>query len=167
MAVIELKSIHPEAIPAALAKAERYRLLNQPRQAESICLDILQAQPEHQEALVMLLLALTDQFGRGYQADIRRAREVLSQLRGEYERAYYEGVACERWAKSLLRGTAPREVGNDWLREAMKCYQRAEPLRPAGNDEAILHWNSCARLINQNESLTAGRREDFAPLLGD
>jgi hypothetical protein len=166
--MIELRPIHREAIPAALAKAERYRLLNQPRQAESICLDILQVEPDHQEALVMLLLALTDQFGRGgYQADIRRAREVLSKLKGEYEQAYYEGVVCERWGKSLVRSNAPREGVSDWLREAMRCYEKAEPLRAPGNDEAILHWNACARLINHNESLEPSRPESFNLVFGD
>jgi hypothetical protein len=160
--VIELRPISSEAIPAALAKAERYRLLNQPRQAESICSDILQAEPDHQAALIMLLLALTDQFGsRRHSVDIRRAREVLSRLKGEYERAYYEGVVYERWGKSLIGGDAIVEAINQWLRSAMQCYERAEPLRPPDNDEAILHWNACARLINQNQLPEPSRREAF------
>ena len=55
----ELKKLSKEAIPAALEKAERYRLLNEPGEAESICLDILAIDPENQRAIIMLLLALT------------------------------------------------------------------------------------------------------------
>src|SRR5271166_4881720 len=85
--MFDLKPISPEAVPVALAKAERYRLLNEPWQAESICRDILRVEPEHDQALIMLLLALTDQFGKGVTA--AQAREVLTHLKGDYERAYY------------------------------------------------------------------------------
>ena len=54
----ELKPISREAIPRAIQKAERYRLLNQSWAAESICLDILEVDPENQQVLVMLVLAL-------------------------------------------------------------------------------------------------------------
>src|ERR1700730_14830170 len=91
-----LKAISSEAVPAALEKAERYRLLNEPELAESICLDVLAAQPENQDAVVMLLLALTDQF-RGGPADCyARAQAVLPRLRDEYEHFYYAGLIRER-----------------------------------------------------------------------
>src|SRR6187397_1377527 len=99
----ELKSLHKDAIPAALAKAERYRLLNEPGEAESICLDVLDVEPQNQQALVMLLLALTEQFADGPSDVPRRAREVLPLLAGEYERAYYAGIICERRAKALIQ----------------------------------------------------------------
>src|SRR5205085_11166530 len=51
----DLKRLHKEAIPAALEKAERYRLLNEPGEAESICLDILAADAENQQAIITLL----------------------------------------------------------------------------------------------------------------
>ena len=60
--MFDLKPLNPDAIPKALQKAERYRLLNEPEEAESICLDILAIEPDNQQALVMLLLAQTDQF---------------------------------------------------------------------------------------------------------
>src|SRR5258708_27585180 len=82
--MFELKPISREAIPEALTKVERYRLLNEPWQAESICLDVLRVEPEHQQALVMLLLSLTDQFGKGVSA--ASAREVLPRLKSDYER---------------------------------------------------------------------------------
>src|SRR5262245_31851578 len=101
--MFELKPISKEAIPRALARAERYRLLNEPQEAESICRDVVAADPDNQEALVMLLLALTDQFGRGSEVTITRAREVLTLLHGEFEQAYYDGVIAERWGKAQLR----------------------------------------------------------------
>ena len=55
--MFELKRLSEEAIPAALEKATRYRLLNEPAEAESICHDVLQIDPENQQALVVLLLA--------------------------------------------------------------------------------------------------------------
>ena len=150
--MLEMKPISRAAIPEALQKADRYRLLNQPRQAESICRDILRADPDRQEALVMLLLCLTDQFGRpGLHAGIKEAREILARLRGEYDRVYYDGVLCERWGKSQLAGSRPARVAADWLREAMRLFESAQPLSPPGNEEAILHWNACARLINRIE----------------
>ena len=39
--MFELKPLSREAIPAALEKAMRYRLLNEPGAAESICHDVL------------------------------------------------------------------------------------------------------------------------------
>ena len=102
----ELKPISHEGIPEALEKVERYRLLNEPAQAESICLDVLRIDPENQKALIMLLLALTDQFGIGVM--LSKAREVLPKIRGEYERAYYEGIVWERLAHSQLRAQIER-----------------------------------------------------------
>ena len=64
MSSFTLRSISKAAIPAAVKKAEHYRLLNDPEQAESICLDILAVDPDNQQALVVLILAITDQFGR-------------------------------------------------------------------------------------------------------
>src|SRR3989441_13373994 len=96
----ELKRLHKDAIPAALEKAERYRLLNEPGEAESICRDILMVDPESQRAVVTLLLSLTDQF-EGI-ATVHQAKEPLTLIRDQYEKAYYAGIICERWAKALL-----------------------------------------------------------------
>ena len=85
--MFDLKRLSAEALPRALEKAERYRLLNEPGEAESICLDVLSVQPDNQQALVGLILALTEQFDHGL--DASRPRELLPRLRGEYERAYY------------------------------------------------------------------------------
>ena len=121
----EFKPISKAAIPHALEKVERYRLLNEPAEAESICRDVLRADPGNAKALVMLLLTLTDQFGRG-RAGVNEAREIVGRLAGEYERAYYEGIVCERQGKALLRDKAPgSESGTyGWIREAMRAYEQ-------------------------------------------
>src|ERR671914_1227049 len=122
------KPITMDGIPAALQKAERYRVINDPSSAESICLYVLTVDPENQQALVTLLLAITDQFAEGPAEGVRRAREVLPRLSDEYKRAYYAGIICERCGKAQLRSHLPRagEMAYSWLREAMRWYERAE-----------------------------------------
>jgi hypothetical protein len=145
----ELKALSSEAVPRALAKAERYRLLNEPREAESICLDVLEREPDNQEALRTLLLALTDQFGKEeVPATVAEARRIVAQLDDEYDRAYYAGIIHERRAKAHLQDEALRAF--EWLREAMTWYEKAEAIRPPGNDDAVLRWNTCARLLMRN-----------------
>src|SRR5437879_10049684 len=86
--MFELKPLSKEAIPKALEKADRYRLLNEPAEAESICLDILTADPDNQTALVTLILALTDQFDRvDFNIGHAQFNELLPRLRDEYQRA--------------------------------------------------------------------------------
>jgi len=151
--MFELKPLSKEAIPAALDKAMRYRLLDEPGEAESICHDVLRVEPENQHALVILLLALTDRFGKGYAVGITQAQEVLPRLRDPYERAYYAGLVSERRAKAQLRQSGPGSgfAAYQLLREAMARYEKAEAIRPAGNDDALLRWNACARMIMGNK----------------
>lgn len=167
--MLALKSLSPAAIPLALEKAERYRLLNQPWAAESICLDILLAQPGHQQALQVLLLARTDQFGSDSAAPATRARETHSQLTSEYDRAYYGGLILERRARAQLDKHTPgaRHDAHEWICEAMELYQQAERVRPAGDDDAILRWNSCARLLNESPQITPREREMSEPAIGE
>jgi hypothetical protein len=147
-----LKPIARPAIPAALQKAEHYRLLNDSVAAESICLDVLDVEPDNQHALVTLLLAITDQIGDELAAGVTRARAVLPRLTDDYRRHYYAGIICERRAKAQLHQRIPRaaEVAAGWLREAMQHYAQAEAIRPADNDESILRWNTCARTLNRS-----------------
>ena len=150
--MFELKLLSADAIPAALEKALRYRLLNDPSEAESICHDVLRIDAENQQALVILLLALTDH-GKGYAVGVTEAQEVLSHLHDAYERAYYAGIIGERRAKAQLSQGHPGS-GHDayeLLREAMAWFEKAETLRPVKNDDALLHWNTCARLIMGNQ----------------
>ena len=151
----EPKPISRASVAAALQKAERYRVINDPSSAESICLDVLGVEPDNQQALVSLLLAITDQFAEAPNEGVRRAREVLPRLTDEYKRAYYAGIICERCAKALLAPSAPGagEKAYHWLREAMGWYEKAEAQRPAGNDESILRWNTCARLLERHPDI--------------
>jgi len=151
--MFELKRLSADGIRAALERARHYRLLNEPGEAESICHDVLAIDAGNQEALVILLLAITDRFGRGYSMGVTQAREVLPQLRDDYERNYYAGIICERRAKALLRqgGLGAGSQAYQYLREAMTWFEKAEAMRPPGNDEALLRWNACARNIMYNK----------------
>lgn len=154
--MFELKKLHAAAIPEALRMIERYRLLNEPREAESICLDILEIEPNNGQALIGLLLSLTDQFDMGdATAPAKRAQTVVSRLPGEYERAYYGGIIYERLAKARLKRGGPRSsfVAHEELTEAMECFEAAEKIRPPANDDAILRWNACARLIMSRDDI--------------
>jgi len=150
--MFEFKPLSREGIQAALEKAEHYRLLNEPWEAESICRDILAIEPENQQALVLLVLALTEQFGEQGGVEADEPRGLLPQLESEYSRAYYAGIISERRAKEMLAhgtlGAGP--VVFEMLREAMDWYEKAEDLASAGDDDALLRWNTCARLILRN-----------------
>jgi hypothetical protein len=156
----ELKSISEQSIPEALTKVERYRLLNEPGLAESICLDILAVVPDHQQALIALLLARTDQFHS--HANVKAAHEVLEQIKGDYEQAYYHGIIWERLGNARIRlgGAGAGASAYHALREAMDHYDKAMPFAPHGNDEAILRWNTCARMIMQNPDVRPGRENE-------
>ena len=149
-----LKPLSRDGIPAALRKAERYRLLNDPWEAESICRDILSVDAENQDALVILILALTDQFA-AEGSEMEAARLLLPRLQGEYRRAYYAGIIYERRAKKLLQLRPPGTdaIVYEALRQAMALYEEAERLRPPGEDDPLLRWNSCARLLMKHEQV--------------
>jgi hypothetical protein len=161
---MNLKAIARDAIPHALDKAERYRLLNDPAQAESICRDVLAADATNQQALRALILALTDQFrepGSGNAA--HDARSLIAGLTDEFDRAYYTGIVFERETRAYLaRKSVVRSAAYDGFRHAMEWYERAEQLR-AHDVDAVLRWNSCVRAI-ERERLEPEPREPELPL---
>jgi hypothetical protein len=163
----ELKPLSPQAIPEALEKAHRYRLLNEPSQAESICLDILHIEPGNQAALITLLLAITDQFGTDRKP--ARAREVLEKLTSDYDRAYYAGIIFERSARISMGLALPGAMfkAYDQFVDAMRRYEKAEALRPPGNDDSILRWNTCARTLMRHRELQPEKVEKLQPVLDD
>jgi hypothetical protein len=165
--VYTLKSITVDFVPTALQKAERYRLLNESSDAESICLDVLTVDPTNQAAVVALLLSITDQIDSDLAGGVTRAREVLPRLVDEYKRLYYAGIICERRAKAQLRQRGPNShrIAAAWLRDAMDWYERAEAMRPPRNDESILRWNTCARLLNAEERRQPPAVESYEPVL--
>ena len=150
--MIELKPLSHEAVDAALERADHYRLLNEPVQAESICLDVLEVEPDNQHALVTRVLALTDQFSQNLNRAFREAKELIPKLGDEYQRSYYWGIVCERRARNHLQGGAMGSgyMAYDWLHQAMKSYEAAAEHAPAGNEDSTLRWNACARVINRN-----------------
>ena len=147
----QLKKISRDAIPRAVQKAERYRLLNQSWATESICLDILEIDAGNQPVVVMLLLALTDQFSAETFDLSRRAQALLTRITDPYQRAFYEGIIHERLAHAQLAHTAlqAEAMAYESLRSAMEAFERAEALRAPGNDDAILRWNTCARALER------------------
>lgn len=157
--MFELKRLHKEAIPAALEKANRYRLLNEPGAAESIYLDILAIDPDNQEALKNIILAMSDRFGKDYAIGDARVTEYITRLTDDYERAYYTGIMYERRAKATL---ARNGVGAyELFRQAMDCFDKAQASSPAGNDDAILRWNGCVRVISANNLEPREMGHDF------
>lgn len=153
--MFELKQLSRGGVDAALQKADRYRLLNEAWQAESICRDVLRIEPDNQRALTALILALTDQFRTEGAAHGEQARELLPRLTSEYARSYYAGIICERRGMAYLNGNAPGSgyIAYDWLRKAMEWYEKAEALREPGSEDALLRWNTCARVIDGHHSL--------------
>ena len=162
----ELKTLSPETVARAIAKAERYRLLNEPAEAESICLDALAIEPDNHDALVNLLLALTEQFEDDVPMAVTEAFKVVDRLSDPYEHAYYSGIVWERRAKAQLHrgglGLGAQVYAS--MREAMTWYERAEAIRPAGNDDALLRWNTCARVIMRDPRLVPVTDERGEPL---
>jgi len=44
-------------------------------------------------------------------------------------------------------------------------HERAEALRPAGNDESILRWNTCVRLLGRHEPSGRSGPREYEPAL--
>lgn len=145
-----IEPIAHESIPRALDKAERYRLLNEPFFAESICLDVLAIEPENPRALVTFVLALTDQFAGGEGDRVKRAGDAIAKMGSEYERVYYTGIVAERRAVARLARGGFGANTSAWrhIRQAIDAYTRAHELQPDhSNDDATLRRNTCVRLI--------------------
>jgi hypothetical protein len=163
--MLQLKPLSRDAITRSLERAHQYRVLNEPVEAESICLDVLSIDPQNHEAMITLLLARTDQFGAG--VTDAQARELLPRLTDDYERAYYAGIISERRAKVRLRQGAPGAGFDAYegFREAMTHYEQADALKPAGNDDAVLRWNTCARILMRFPELQPRSEERVEPML--
>ncbi len=164
----QLKSISHAGIAEALAKVELYRYLNEPEESESICRDILAIEPKQQLALRFLGLSITDQFTGGVSDRYRDAEEVFLKLTDIYERFYYTGILYERRAKAqLCAGQSPHTL-LPLFERALQCFDEAEKIRPAGNDDAILRWNRCVRLLQTpsfewEEQLASFEADDAPP----
>jgi hypothetical protein len=163
-----LKPISRDSVDGALAKAERYRLLAEPHEAESICRDILEVDPSNRLARVSLILALTDQIHQNNNA-FSSAMIAVPGLDTEYDRAYYSGIAWERRAKAC-HGAGPHGSSGyvyDWLVKALHLFEQAERLRPAGNDDAILRWNACVRYLDRHKELRPATEDVLEPIVSE
>lgn len=149
----ELKPLSPDNLEAALAKAERYRLRGEPREAESICEDVLAIDRDNQQALITMLLAITERFREDIGDEVEEAKALLPRLTSEHDRAYYAGIICERRGKVIF--AKEPEAGPAvyrWLHRAMQWYEHADALSD-GSDDARLRWNTCARMINRHRHI--------------
>src|ERR1700694_4353650 len=163
-----LKPISPASVAGALAKAERYRLLNEPSEAESICRDILEVEPANQPALISLILALTDQIPQDASA-FANALATTTRLEAPYDRAYYAGIAWERRAKAYYYGIgrSSHHYAYEWIVKALELFEEAERHRAPGNDDAILRWNACVRFLARHKERTPRAEEVSEPILSE
>jgi hypothetical protein len=143
----QLKTISRAGIAEAIAKAELYRYLNEPEEAESICRDILSVDSGHQLARRLLGLTITDQFTGHSDDRYAEVAEIFQGLRDAYERYYYTGLLHERRAKAQLHSGYSAHILLPLVENAMRCFGEAEKIRPPGNDDSILRWNRCVRLL--------------------
>lgn len=144
-----LKTISVDGISQALSKAQVYRYLKEPEESESICQDILAADPENQAALRLLGLSITDQFAGGSSDRHGEAESIFRRLTDPYAQHYYLGILSERRGKAQMRIGRPSYVVEALIQKAMHHFEDAERIRPAGNDEAVLRWNRCVRLLEK------------------
>ncbi|HET9788188.1 MAG TPA: hypothetical protein VFP47_13695, partial [Pyrinomonadaceae bacterium] len=144
---LKLKPISRAGIAEAISKAEVYRYLNEPGEAESICRDILSEQADNQTALRLLGLAITDQFTGEASDRYSESEGVFRRLTSEYERVYHLGILQERKAKAQLRAGRPPHNVYPIFEDAMGYFEAASKIRPSDNDESILRWNRCVRLL--------------------
>lgn len=166
--MVEIKTLNKGAIPAALEMAKRYRFLNEPEEAESICLDILTTEPDNQDALIVLLLSLTDKFAQsGPVPSFDQAKAIVDKLGDSYCKSYYLGVIYERRAKYHLRqgGPGAGTVSHDWFVKALNAYDEALTSCDPDNQRTVLRWNSCARLLNNHPEIKADSTDQAEPLL--
>ena len=167
---VKLKAISKSGIAEALSKAALYRYLNEPEETESICHDILAIEPENQTALRMLGLAITDEFTGQASDRYAEAERIFRELTDPYERDYCLGLLLERRAKAQMRAGRPARILVGLFHEAMQHFERAEKIHPPENDDAVLRWNRCVRLLEKlpkvvgEEQVVNLEDDDTAPI---
>ena len=166
----ELKKLTHDGIESALSKAERYRLLNEPAEAASICNDVLAVDPENQQALVALILSLSDQYALGADPS-REIATVAVRVGDPFEKAYFTGLALERRAKALFRrrgaNLGTNHTVHAWMHRAMHLFEQAEAIRPPGNDEPLLRWNACARFLMEHPGVCSEPDEERIAVMSE
>ena len=138
-----------EMIARAFERAQHYRLLNEPAQAESICRDIVAVDPGNEQAWIHLLLSITDQFPEEMSAALTDANDALRHIQSEYHQAYYQGIIHERWGRANMTLGRGNQAARSWIQKAMTCYSTAIELAPSDEPDPTLRWNTCARLLEK------------------
>lgn len=144
----------PQPIPKgnvqkAMERAEHYRLLNEPEQAESICRDIVSVDPENEKAWIHLLLSLSDQFPKDKEDARKEATEALVHIKSDFLNHYYQGIIHERWGRANMKFGHGHQAVMSWISKAMQSYQKAIELAPADDPDPTLRWNTCVRLMEK------------------
>ena len=154
--------IEKSSIEEVLERARQYRSLLQPEMAISICLDIFAVDNNNQDALVIYILALTDQLSQS-ESKVHRNKitDSIKLLNSEFLRHYYSGIFLERQARSLLKHSMSRSFAYDGFIEAIAEFEIAEKMAPEHCADPILRYNSCLRTIKK-ESLQP--RQEFDEL---
>ncbi len=145
---MEYYLIHKNTINSALDKAKQYRLLLEPELAVSICLDIFNIDKKHQETIIVYILALSDNLSK--QKNDTKIFDAIKLLTSEYHKKYYTGIYHERKALSLMKGNMSASFAYNLFTKAMDFYKQAIEISADDNDDAILRYNSCIRIIQHN-----------------
>ena len=148
---MELKTIEKADLDAALAAAQNSWSELRADNAESICLDILEADPGNQSALELLLRSRIELLKKGLPRGVAQAEELIPRLESDFDKAFFSGMLREGQARYLLekRGRQSSNVAYSWFRQAMEDYEEALSKNP-GRIEPKLHWNACVRTIQSN-----------------
>jgi tetratricopeptide (TPR) repeat protein len=147
-----LKRLGTRNLQAALDKAEQYRALNEPEEAESICRDILAEDPAHQLALRTLGLALTDMFADAWPLHFDEALRLFRKLKSVYEVVYYSVVAWERCAKAQISAGQWHNAAHSF-EKALENFAKAEEIGPKDSPDPILRWNRCVRAVTAHPEI--------------
>jgi hypothetical protein len=78
-------------------------------------------------------------------------------------------VIAERHAVAKLEARVPGAGFIAWelIQDAMELYEKAETLRPTGNDDALLRWNCCQRLMGLHPEIRESPRERVGEVIGE
>jgi len=142
--------IHKDSIPTVLEKARQYRSLLEPDLAISICIDVFAVDPDNQEALVIYILALTDQYShQNTKPEPTKITQAINKLSSEFHQIYYTGIYLERKARALLKNPMSRSFAYKAFMDAIAKYEVAEKMAPDHCSDPILRYNSCVRTIEK------------------
>ena len=149
-----LKRLKDKNLGTAITLAKHYRDLNQPEEAESICRDVLEVAPENVDAWRTLGLAMTDRFASQWMCLFEDACTAFKKLPDDYERAYYVGIAWERYAKAQAEaGRAQNAIHA--FEEAIGYFDEASKHAAKDDPAPILHFNRCVRALTSSPELAA------------